>query len=290
MHCDSCEKTITRALTKQGITVKNISHQTGKATINHSDDIQSARRRIANVLAEKGYALEKKGSRNETSSVATEQKQYAVEKKIITHGLLTLSILLLVQALLVFGVYSTLPQFSQNHVPIFFYLPIAIVVNVIALWHHYAYRRNVSCMTGMMIGMTIGMTTGFMIGGLVGLTNGMFAGSVVGTIAGMAAGIYGGRTCGMMGTMEGAMAGLMSGTMGAMLTVMMVIDHVLWFLPFLFAICIGILAGLMSVIVKEHEGNNSLVKPWGFLTVLSVSFALMMLISIVMVLAPKGLY
>jgi hypothetical protein len=224
---------------------------------------------------------------NEPSPVSTTGAVSSLSTVLI-NGLLVLVILLVVQMVLTLGLYPLLPGFVSSHFWLFLYLGLAVVINLVALWHQRSYQREVSCMTGMMVGMTIGMTTGFLIGAIIGLTNGMFTGSIVGTLAGIVAGVYAGRCCGTMGVMEGMMAGLMSGTMGAMLTVMMVTDHVMWFLPFLFAVCIAILIGLLRV-VEEERGENP-ARPWPMVAMIAIGFVAILVLSIVMVLAPKGAY
>jgi cation transport ATPase len=311
MHCDACERTITRVLGKEGVTVEQISHNTGKARITYGSIDEET---IARALQSRGYKLgtssaeatyedeyaEEDDARGGSTAVtpirvrktehAAERAAWAAEKRIISDGFLTLGILLLVQTALTLGIYSTFSGYKPKFFMLFLYLPVAIVVNIVALWHQRAYRKDVSCMTGMMVGMTIGMTTGFMIGALLGLTNGMFLGSVFGTIAGIIAGVYAGKCCGIMGTMEGMMAGLMAGTMGAMLTYMMIQDHAEWFIPFLYLVCIAILAGMMKMTVNEHEGSDVELKPWPLSNVIAVSFIVMLAISAFILIAPKGLY
>ena len=285
MHCSSCEKTITRALKREGITVESISFKTGKATVSHQGVSSSS---INALLGSKGYSIAE--GRPVTGKDATTRSTYQLEKTILVNGVLTLAILLIIQAALAFLLYTRLPGYSGKYLLAFLYVPVAIVTNIVALWHQRAYRQNVSCMTGMMVGMTIGMSTGFSIGGIVGLINGMFTGALVGVFAGMAAGAYAGRCCGTMGTMEGMMAGLMGGTMGAMLSVMLVSDHVEIFLPLLILTNTIILGGLMRVVVEEHEGQSQDAQPWSLPAVLGASMLLMLVISAIMLLAPKGLY
>lgn len=277
MHCDACEKTITRALEKEGMRVENISYKEGKAQV--TGTIPEAR--IQKVLSAKGYSLERERKRKHT---------YENEKKILLQGTLAFGITLLLQLILAFTLYKTMPGYSGKYFLPLLYVPIAVVAAIIALWHQRSYSKNVSCMTGMMIGMTIGMTTGFSIGAISGLVNGMFYGALIGTTVGIAAGVYAGKCCGTMGVMEGMMAGLMSGTMGAMLTVMMVVDHVEIFLPILIAIDTVITAGMMKIVIDEHADENAELKPWRFSYVLLASIALTVLISAAIMLTPKSIY
>jgi hypothetical protein len=213
----------------------------------------------------------------------------ATERQILTNGIIALAVLLLLQFALAKFLYPRFDYQDKYLLPLL-YLPIVIVTNIIAIWHQRAHRVDVGLMTGMMIGMTIGMTSGFTVGAIVGLTNGMFIGALTGMLVGIGAGAYAGKCCGTMGIMEGMMAGLMSGTMGAMLTVMLVADHVQLFLPILIGICVIILAGLMRVVVEEHHGKTVEISAWPLRLVLGISLLLMLAISLVIVLAPKGLY
>jgi copper chaperone CopZ len=291
MHCDACERTITRALAKAGASVESISYTKGRATIAHNG---IDRRELQRVLQSKGYDLKQEektpegraGRKRKSVSLS----ESTVETAILTNGFLTLVILLIVQTLLIVGIYARFPGYQQKYFLPLFYLPVVIVTNMVALWHQRAYVKSVSCMTGMMVGMTIGMMTGFGVGAIVGLTNGMFLGSVIGVGIGMFAGIYAGWCCGTMGIMEGMMAGLMSGTMGAMITVMMVLDHVELFLPLLIIIDTIILAGMMRMTVEENADADVETKPWPMSAVLAVSFIAMLAISALIVLLPKGLY
>jgi len=280
MHCDACEKTITRALAKEDITIRRISYKTGKATVEGDMD----KERIARIISTKGYSL--KHPKSEPSR--QERKNTEVEKTMLVNGIFVLGTLLIVQTLLTIGIYARLPGYVPRQFWLFIIIPIALTANIIALWHQRAYRKEVSCMTGMMVGMTIGMTTGFMVGAIFGLTNGMFWGSVIGTLVGIGAGVYAGRCCGTMGVMEGTMAGLMSGTMGAMLTVMMVSDHPEWFMAFLFVICIAILGGMMRTTWEENHETR--VEAWPVSSVIAVTFSIMLILSMLILVLPKGIY
>lgn len=289
MHCVACEKMIRKILEEKGVVVQSLSFQEGIAVVDRGNVSKTV---ISDLLAKKGYSLLMKNDSSLTKKKEKmlDQKSFVLEKHILINGLLLLGILILAQTVLSFTLYPNAFGYHVRYLPVLLYLPIAIVMNIVALWHHRAYQGSVSCMTGMMIGMTIGMTSGFMIGALIGLSNGMFIGSVVGTIAGIIAGVYGGKCCGMMGMMEGSMAGLMSGTMGAMLTVMLVGNYVLWFIPFLFLVCTMILAGLVKVIIDEHEGSTAKIEPWPFWVVALVSVTMLMVLSAIVVLLPKGAY
>ncbi|HIH24818.1 TPA: hypothetical protein HA251_07335 [Candidatus Woesearchaeota archaeon] len=291
MHCASCEKNITRALAKQGVTVTSIAHNTGKALVKHEGIPREAMRQ---ALRARGYDLADDAKERKEKSPRKAAREIPIETTVLTNGFLTLTVLLIVQTLLIYGIYSKVGDYKQQYFMPLIYLPIVIVTNIVALWHQRAYARNTSCMTGMMVGMTLGMMTGFGIGAIVGLTNGMFTGSIVGMIVGIIAGVYAGNCCGTMGIMEGMMAGLMGGTMGAMLTVMMVVDHVEWFLPILILTDTIILGFMMRMIYEEyhdaHDGAKDGLRPWPFTAVLAAGFIIMALISAIIIFTPKGIY
>jgi copper chaperone CopZ len=284
MHCQSCEKTLRHALEKDGISVESISHKDGKARIRHE---HRSKKEIDAIIKSHGYELAGPRRTGQSLMAAT----YATEKAIATNGLLALCALLILQIALAYKLYPSIPGYRSEALIPLLILPVAIVVNAVALWHQRAYRRDVSCMTGMMIGMTIGMTSGFLIGAIAGLFNGMFFGALIGLAVGMAAGAYAGKCCGIMGVMEGMMAGLMGGTMGAMLTIMMIAQYPVAFITILTLLCAAILAGLMIVIMREHAGClQEHVRPWPLLPVLIGSAALMIALSAIMLTLPRGLW
>jgi copper chaperone CopZ len=282
MHCTACEKNITRALAKEGVTVTRIDHESGTATI----EGKASKTDLGSILQSIGYTLvDEKAAKTEKRAKQQAKKDIITAERILAPGLILLVITVAIQAA-AFFLYRTIPGFQQNYLVPFLVLPVIVATNAIALW--YQRHEQTSCMTGMMIGMTLGMTSGFGVGAVVGLINGMFWGSIIGTIVGIAAGVYAGKCCGIMGVMEGMMAGLMGGTMGAMLTVMMVNDHPVIFLVFLTVILSAILAGMVKMI--DEEGNNTGKRPWPFAAVLAASIVFTLLISFAMLVLPRGLY
>ncbi len=283
-HCAACARVITRDLAKEDVTVQRIDVKTGKAIIEHAD---VSKRRIADALARHGYKLSdtKKKAANPAATPST-----AVERRIIAAGAVGLAILIGIQSLFLRYLAPSFPAWSPKYVAPLLLLAVAVGVNLMAIWHQRAYRREVSCMTGMMVGMTIGMSTGFMIGAVAGLLNGMFWGATIGILLGIPAGVYAGRCCGIMGAMEGIMAGFMGGTMGAMLTVMMVLEHPVIFIAITIAVNGIALAGLMRVIAQEHEGTGAEIMPWPAWAAIVVAAAIMLVTTALTLLLPRGLY
>ncbi len=177
--------------------------------------------------------------------------EFAAERELVEMALLSFGLIALTAWMLFVIAFDSSPKLLGK---LGFFVALdalASVASVSTIYHFKLFRREWSCMSGMMIGMTIGMGTGFLFGALIGATNGMFVGSLVGMAIGMPVGAWAGRCCGIMGVMEGLMAGLMSGTMGAMLSVMMLNDHLHEFLAILWVTSIGILSALSFMMYKE---------------------------------------
>ena len=273
MHCKACEKTIRRALEKEGVAITQISYKKGTATITGDIDDE----RLAAALERKGYGLD------EESAAGVGEAFWAIG----SNGLLLTGILIVLQTVLLHGLYARLPSYAAALFLPVLATPVIVALNLTALWHQRSYGEKASCMHGMMAGMTIGMMTGFLVGATAGIVNGMFWGAVFGTIIGSLAGVYSGKCCGTMGVMEGLMAGLMGGTMGAMLTVMMVNDHWQAFLIFLIVVCALILAGMMRMI--EEANDDAEYAPWPFTNVLAAGVMLMLAITAFLLFMPRWL-
>jgi len=56
MHCKSCEMLIADALQEEGITVADISHKTGKATVSF-DAGKTSQERIKDIIKKEGYSV-----------------------------------------------------------------------------------------------------------------------------------------------------------------------------------------------------------------------------------------
>jgi len=177
--------------------------------------------------------------------------EFASERELMEMALLSFGLIALTTWMLFVIAFDSSPKLLEKFGFFIALDALASVASMSTIYHFKLFRREWSCMSGMMIGMTIGMGTGFLFGALVGATNGMFMGSLVGMTIGMPVGAWAGRCCGIMGVMEGLMAGLMAGTMGAMLSVMMLDDHLHEFLAILWAASIGILSALSFMMYKE---------------------------------------
>lgn len=213
-----------------------------------------------------------------------------IEKRMITTAIGTFFILLVIEIAAYLILFKDIPSFLSKYGYYLFLLIIAVVINGTAIWHMKAFKRDFSCMTGMMLGMTIGMTTSFSLGIIVGAVNGMFIGAVVGLILGMIVGAWVGYCCGVMGVMEGMMAGLMGGTMGPMIPLM-----ALQYAPYISGIvlfCIVlILMGFVYIIYKEEAAleEKSRYEGYSFILFALVCSLITLIITLIMVYGPKSL-
>jgi len=217
--------------------------------------------------------------------------RYLTEKRILQTIVVTALLILAVEALAYYALFSSIPGFMDKYLMYIIYLDISIVATMITLWHLSGYRDMVTHMSGMMIGMTTGMISAFSIGALVGATNGMFVGSVVGIFVGMPIGAYAGKCCGIMGVMEGLMAGLMAGTMGPMISVMMLNDNIALFLPLLIGSGLLIMGGLTYMMHKE-EMLQRLPQKYvssDYLSFVTVCFVVALVVTFIMAYGPRSL-
>ncbi|HIH19897.1 TPA: hypothetical protein HA244_01375 [Candidatus Micrarchaeota archaeon] len=213
-------------------------------------------------------------------------KDFSAERKLMENSLLSFILVIgLGVVVALFLPAKTASAFGDAKI-LLALLAVGVGANSFAFWHSFTYRRDFTCMGGMMVGMTLGMISGFMAGALVGATNGMFVGSVAGMALGMIVGGYAGKCCGVMGFLEGLMAGLMGGIMGAMTSLMLFNDHLVEFLFLLFAACGMILVALSYMIYKEAGGSPARM-PSGFKMLLG-NLAVALVIVLVMLFGPRG--
>ncbi|MEM4367166.1 MAG: hypothetical protein QW035_03490 [Candidatus Anstonellales archaeon] len=249
--CESCIEILKKVAQENGAQVVEIDIKTGKVLFSVEEDKIAGLRR---ALAENGYlekgSEERRGDPHRVFEYIkrTLSGKLVVEAKLINYALFSAIVLLV----LVLVVYYTLGTTIKVYFPLILLSIATGVVTTYSMSLVECYKRNLSCMNGMMIGMTIGMVVGFMSGATIGATNGMFVGSLVGASLGIGFGIMAGRYCGIMGVMEGIMAGLMAGTMGAMLSAMLINDNLLVSLYLLAAVCMVVIGGLSYVMYREQ--------------------------------------
>lgn len=103
------------------------------------------------------------------------------------------------------------------------------VYALIVLWVFsfiFLYRKQITCMAGMMIAMTLGMSLGLALGTIFGILNPdhFFQITVISILIGGIIGVIAGLPFSIMAVLDGFLSGAMGGMMGAMLGVMLAIE------------------------------------------------------------------
>ncbi|MBI2675760.1 MAG: heavy metal translocating P-type ATPase [Candidatus Aenigmarchaeota archaeon] len=307
MHCDSCVKTLRKAIgSVAGVKDVNIDLNTGKAMVEY-DPENTTMKAITSAVETNGYKAVFGGNPNGGepsvqmsgldifSHLFFDKTRFHAERGMLRIAVLTFVALSALEIVAYYAFFVNNPAFAaRNYGTYIFYLILAVTLTGSALWHLDAYRKKVTCQTGMMMGMTLGMLSGFLLGAIVGATNGMFAGSAFGMIVGMLFGVYGGRCCGIMGIMEGLMAGFMGGIMGAMTTIMLINDNMLLFFPLIFSSSAIILTGLTYMIYKDYnhgmigKANPNDLQSHSFSIFITFAFSLTMATTWIIVYGPRS--
>ncbi len=309
-ECESCAKVISRIISRfPGASLVHSEQSTGKIVLECPEGDE---KQIVKETEERGYHLSleplKSPDANQGESqtqdqpagksvlaltgkflggIINDEKGYGLERYLLETTLL--SFFLIVGVEIFVSIFLVGSSFDLSRYKWLFVLSAVGIASVAyTTWHAIAYRRDFSCMGGMMVGMTIGMMAGFLSGALIAASNGMFVGAVVGMALGMLIGAYTGYCCGIMGLLEGLMAGIMGGIMGAMTTIMLLNDHMLEFLFILFGACTLVLGGLSYMIYKEAGGLGNEGKLPSGLTLVLVNVLAALLIVAVIVFVPKG--
>lgn len=115
------------------------------------------------------------------------------------------------------------------------------------------HRKNISCMTGMMIAMTLGMSVGLTIGVIFGIlfSDNFFIATVLGMLVGMVTGFLAGIPVCIMAILDGLLSGLMGGMMGAMLGEMIAAEYQDPMVKIMFFLFLGILLLLIDMINQD---------------------------------------
>ena len=297
MHCESCEITLKRAISKiEHIKDVRLNYDNEIAEIDYNPEIGI--NSVIDTIRAVGYdatvydgrqkIIDKPNFYQFVNSLF--DKKNEVEGNLLKISFLTFFILAILEVVAYYGFFRNLPNFWQTYGYYIIFLIISIILSAVAVWHVKAYGNTFTCMTGMMVGMTIGMISGFLIGLMVGATNGMFIGSLAGIFAGMTVGIWTGKCCGIMGVMEGMMAGLMGGLMGAMTSLMLFNDNLKIIIPILVIASSIILIALDFLIFRENTGTQiRKINKQSFLSFLSICFIVAMTLTWIMVYGPRSI-
>ncbi len=292
IECDSCVKLLGRKLKKED-GIERFSFKDDAIDISY-DPEKLDEEDLTDIVKEEGFRasmspFERKTLTERWRHLKENRKAYATELTGLRYALGVFLLLAALETVAYLGFLNVIPGFLGRYGWWLFYLNLAIAASGLMLWHVFAYRAKVTCMTGMMIGMTVAMQTGMMVGAVLGATNGFFVGAMTGMLVGTFVGVVAGRCCGVMGVMEGMMAGVMGGTMGPMISVMMLADHLLWFMPFYMAINLAIVLGLSYMLYEEVvEGKQVVRKPLDFLTFVSACVIATAIIIAIMLYGPKS--
>jgi hypothetical protein len=216
--------------------------------------------------------------------------KHPIEKKMFLIILLTFITSTLVELLLNFTFLKN-SGIIANYAVWFFYLNISLAFLIGAIWHYFAYKAKINCMTGMMIGMSFGMQTGMMLGAVFGATNSFFIGATAGMLLGVAAGVWtGAHSKHTMGVLQGMMSGIMGGTMGAMISIMMLYDHLHIFMPIYMILNIVVILATSYMYYEESvEDVDEPVKkhPLDTGTVILITVILTVVMTAIILFLPK---
>ncbi len=294
-ECDSCVKVMAKVVSQfPGASIVESDSRKGSIVLECED---SDEKEIVNAVKEKGYLLSPTPLESNTiernafasakhylSGIANGSKGFETERMLLENTLLSFFLIIGMEILV--SIAFSVP--AEQYKWLLLLTAIAVSANAFAVWHSIAYRKEFTCMGGMMVGMILGMMGGFMVGAVVSASNGMFVGSVIGMAVGMAIGAYCGYCCGIMGWLEGLLAGIMGGIMGAMTSIMLLNDHLLEFLFILFGACTIVLGGLSYMIYKEAGSEAEKARLPSGLTIVLLNVGVALAIVLIMVLGPKG--
>jgi len=294
IECESCVKIISKSLNnKEGIQL----HQVHQESLDvEYDESKIGAQDIIRIIQDRGFRaseqpFERKTFKERMRDFNENKKKYAIERKGIFYSIMVFIILTALEFIAYMGFLQFIPNFLPKYGIWLLYLNITIVLLGLGIWHFFAYKGQVTCMTGMMIGMTTGMQTGMMIGAIVGATNGFFTGSMVGMLTGAFIGATTGKSCGVMGFMQGLMSGIMAGTMGAMISVMMFTDHINIFMPIYIVLNAIIVLALPYMVFEEVVEHKKVHRqPLDFATYAAVCVIITAILVAIMVYGPKSAF
>ncbi|GAB7388441.1 hypothetical protein BSNK01_22780 [Bacillaceae bacterium] len=132
------------------------------------------------------------------------------------------------------------------------------ILSLAVIGHIFYNRKNITCMTGMMIAMTLGMMVGLTAGAILGVVfNGdLFRSTLLAMGIGIAAGFLTGAFVSVMAVLDGTLAGIMGGMMGAMLGEMIPSDDRDMLIKIMFVLFVGITLILFYMLQQEFARKN----------------------------------
>lgn len=126
------------------------------------------------------------------------------------------------------------------------------------------FRKQLTCMVGMMAAMALGMTFSLAMGTLLTLwlPGQFFQSTIISMLAGGAVGIIAGAPISLMAVMDGLLSGIMGGMMGTMLMVMMPAPYAEVTVNIMSVLCSGILFLLFLMLQGEIKTDFLRQKPF----------------------------
>jgi uncharacterized cupredoxin-like copper-binding protein len=120
------------------------------------------------------------------------------------------------------------------------------------------FRKQLTCMVGMMAAMALGMTVGLAMGTLltVWLPGQFFQSTLISMFVGGGIGIIAGAPISVMAVMDGLLSGIMGGMMGTMLMVMMPVPYAGIMVKIMSVLCSGIVFLIFLMLQGEIKTDS----------------------------------
>lgn len=122
----------------------------------------------------------------------------------------------------------------------------------------FAFRKQLTCMAGMMAAMTMGMAVGLTMGTILALwlPGQFFQSTVIGMLIGGIVGAFIGGPISIMAVLDGLLSGIMGGMMGTMLMVMMPSPYTLVTVKIISVLFSGIIFILFIMLQSEIKPDH----------------------------------
>ncbi|MFX3637320.1 MAG: cupredoxin domain-containing protein [Candidatus Pristimantibacillus sp.] len=152
---------------------------------------------------------------------------------------------------------------------------ITVLLVILSVWitgFIVIFRKQLSCMVGMMAAMALGMSVSLSLGVLLTLwiPGQFFQSTVISMLVGGTIGIIAGAPISLMAVMDGLLSGIMGGMMGTMLMVMMPSPYAEVTVNLMSVLCIGVLFFLFLMLQGEIKPDTLRQKSFLFSKPLSM--------------------
>ncbi|XID93791.1 cupredoxin domain-containing protein [Paenibacillaceae bacterium WGS1546] len=147
-------------------------------------------------------------------------------------------------------------------------IELSILFGILTVWvtgFIFAFRKQLTCMVGMMAAMAMGMSVGLTMGTILTLwlPGLFFQSTVIGMLIGGSIGAIIGGPISVMAVMDGLLSGIMGGMMGTMLMVMMPLPYTLVTVKIISMLFSGVI--FILFIMLQSEIKPELLKQRSFL-------------------------